>query len=124
MSHSCGAVRFPDGAIYYYDYNGTSDVCVPVLVPHVTDVKLRGMGWRECGCQEPQHEDVEIYSDYGGGFYWPGRACRKCLTITNGLTTDSAFEAGLEKGGVPPWLPDADGWPCRSYCGHKIHNEP
>jgi len=88
MSHASGAVRFNDGAILYFEYNGTSDVCIPPLWETQEEVIKH---WRAddprwgCVCDVGAWEEVEIMSTYGGGFYWRGRACRGCNTLVDGL---------------------------------------
>ena len=37
---------------------------------------------RDCSCPKAEPEEVVCYSDYGGGFTFPGDACRKCGTIS------------------------------------------
>jgi hypothetical protein len=89
MSHAGGTVTFKDGDILHFEYNGTSDICIPML--YTTEDELsdnwRNGQWRECSC-ENEHEDVIIYSSYGGGFDWHGKACRVCMCITEGLNPD------------------------------------
>jgi hypothetical protein len=83
MSDSYGVVRFKsDGKQMFYRYNGTSDICNPCLYDNSNDIWTHNE-WEECTCNHD--EPVEIYSDYGGGFYWQGRACRYCNAITEGL---------------------------------------
>ena len=80
MSRAYGVVRFQsDDKLLYYLYDGTSDICVPSLCDNIDDI-WKDNGWKKCNCN--QDEPVEIYSDYGGGFYWQGRACRHCMCIT------------------------------------------
>lgn len=81
MSHSIGAIRFSDGTIRYYEYNGTSDI---VLSCHYSTVGEVSEHWRNqpdkyciCGCEE----EVSIYSSYAGGFYFKGKACRQCCSV-------------------------------------------
>lgn len=31
MSHANGEVKFKDGSIKYFEYNGTSDICIPKI---------------------------------------------------------------------------------------------
>ena len=73
MSHATGALKFKDGTIRYYEYDGTSDV---VLSHHYKTIEEVSDNWREgewldcnCGKEEP----VSIYTTYGGGFYLEGR---------------------------------------------------
>ena len=73
MSDSWGAVKLNDGLIKYYLYHGSSDTCYTSLYDKVSEV---AGDYTECNCGKS--ESVEIYSDYGGGFYWKGRACRDC----------------------------------------------
>ena len=70
MSHAMGAVRFPDGLILYYEYDGTSDFVISCLHDSKGEVKAE---WRKhspriCTCPIDKMETVEIYADYGNGF--------------------------------------------------------
>ncbi len=56
MSHSLGAIKFDDGLIRYYEYNGTADV---VISRHYKSSEEVGDNWRnhiwqtcECGNEE------------------------------------------------------------------------
>ena len=82
MSDAYGVVKFPDGLLKYYRYDGTSDICNPSLYDNINDI-WKCHEWTVCNCGKD--EPVEIYSDYGGGFSWPGRACRNCRCITDKL---------------------------------------
>jgi hypothetical protein len=66
----------------------------------------RSGAWAECGCGRPA-VDVVIYSDYGFGFHWPGKACFDCLAITDGLLPYGDPVTGLDR---PTWGPH-DGRP-------------
>jgi hypothetical protein len=90
MSHADGAVKFPDGIIMYYEYNGTVDFVIPRLYTTKEEMEAN---WRSanhdyvfnnCTCGQ-MAEPVEILSMYGGGFWWNGKACRTCMTITEGF---------------------------------------
>lgn len=86
MSDARGAVRFSDGLVLFCLYHGTSDICSPALVfgrDEIWDDAPHRGSWersRACAHSEP----VTIYSDYGGGFSWAGKACRACKVITEG----------------------------------------
>ena len=106
MSHSAGAVRFEsDGAIMYFEYNGTCDFCISRLF------KTWGWVWRnwrkhknldcKCGKDEP----VTIFVTYGDGFFWPGRACRKCRAITENGEPFGMADLDLIIDGAPDWSP-------------------
>ena len=81
MSHSSGAVKFNDGEIWYYEYNGTVEFVIPHIYKNYKDMKehWRDHEYKKCECGNK--EKVEIYSDYGGGFYFPGYACRQCKSL-------------------------------------------
>jgi hypothetical protein len=101
MSHAIGAVRFGNGTIRWFDYNGTTDICEPHLVERPDEVRFREMPWRHCTCG--RDEPVEIANDYGNGTWWRGRACDPCRTITAGV---SWVEEGISaQDGYPPWWP-------------------
>ena len=109
MSHSYGAVYFKgDGKVYWYEYDGTADVVLPILHDTAQGVSENWRGdipkdkWEYCKCGKA--EDVEIYSDYGGGFSWPGRACRFCMKI-DGPRMPFDYEGDNKPytNGVPEW---------------------
>jgi hypothetical protein len=95
MSHAIGAVRFVgDGAVMFFEYDGTSNTCIPALWPSQDAVNQH---WRSddeaiysktCGCEPVAHwEPVEIMSTYADGKHWPGLACRSCMVLTtSGMT--------------------------------------
>ncbi len=120
MSKSWGAVKFPDDTICYCIYNGTIDLMYPGLLetsdllPFALQDYWADFSMATCTCLVPNHESIEILSDYGGGFYWPGTACRKCLVIAEGTSAyviksvgDKIIDPGPEwlKGGHPDWSP-------------------
>lgn len=83
MSHSSGMVRFSDGEIWHFEYNGTCDVCISHIYKTKEEVveNWRKSVWVDCKCGG--EEDVEVYSDYGGGFMIEGgKSCRKCCSLT------------------------------------------
>lgn len=112
MSNCNGAVRFNDGKVMFYEYNGISDTCCTALWNTLDEVSA---AWRtdstfkKCTCEND--EPVIIYSDYGYGFRWQGRACRKCAAITAEWQNDWDL---LDAGGVPAWarefFPDSWKW--------------
>lgn len=106
MSHAIGAVRFDDGAILFYEYNGTGDWVVPNLY---TTSEAVHEHWRDHpnvpACPH-DGEPVEILSTYGGGFRWLGRACRECMRITAGF--DAFDDEACRVDGYPDWTPFPD----------------
>ena len=87
MSHAFGKVHFVDGLVLHYEYDGTSDVTIPRLYTTANEVaanwrRVDDWVWNCCTCGKD--EPVKIYSSYGGGFSWDGRACRHCQCIVAG----------------------------------------
>jgi hypothetical protein len=95
MSRGTLFVKFPDGAVRYGIYNGTSDFAQPPLFDHPNDAwewwsayYKGGVGgginpslWFESlDDTEPVLEPVTIYTDYGGGMSWECRASRQALS--------------------------------------------
>lgn len=105
MSHATGAVQFIDGAVLFYEYNGTSDVVCTSLKRTLGEV---GRDWRspandaKCTCGNDS-EEVELMTFYAQGFHWGGRACRTCMAITKGIDPD---DMGYDNG-TPQWALDA-----------------
>lgn len=83
MSHSEGNVTFQDGEVFYFEYNGTCDIAVPKLYKTVEEMRNN---WRRgskdtCECEG---EEVKIYTTYGRGIEWMGKACKDHMCITAG----------------------------------------
>lgn len=86
MSHAYGAVRFPDGHVMFYEYNGTADVATPRLWETTDELEAHwreSYEWESCTCGGG--ESVLIYASYAAGSTWRGEACRACALITNGF---------------------------------------
>jgi len=94
-----GAVRFSDGLILYYEYNGTSDIACSSLKKTRGEVER---DWRSANnqatCSCGRSEPVELMSYYGGGFSWEGKACRYCMAITDGRVPEETYD------GIPDWI--------------------
>ncbi len=98
MSHASGAVRFvSDGAVLFYEYNGTADRCVPKLWRTLEEVWHKD-NWRSDdggeACQCGNSEPVILHTNYGNSFGWPGTACRECMRIASGF---EPFDEGTER---------------------------
>ena len=89
MSHCHGTVTFKDGEVLHFEYNGTSDICIPALYYNTGEVldNWRNHDNRKCTCGE-ESEEVVIFVDYALGYDWHGKACRSCMCITEGLDPD------------------------------------
>lgn len=120
MSHAIGAVRFSDGKIMFYEFNGTADIAEENLYATAKQLSnhWRNHGKRECKCEKS--EAVRIMDTYGSGKHWNGAACRKCKVITDGffpygITRELWESTGREieeeeqkldlKSGQPEWSP-------------------
>jgi hypothetical protein len=85
MSHSSGKVTFKDGLVLHFEYNGTSDICIPKLYETFEEMSENWRTYPKAECNCGNDEEVIIYASYGGGIEWEGRACRKCMCITQNL---------------------------------------
>lgn len=95
MSHSSGTVTFiSDDKKYWFEYNGTSDICIPMIYKTQEEMEenWRSGKWRTCYCGNESEEVVIEDSHYGEGFSWKGKACRKCMCITEGLNYNDVEE--------------------------------
>lgn len=109
MSHGWGAVRFSDGVILFYEYDGTAGIVMPTLYRSYQELQdnWRKGGWPRCACK--RFESVEVYSDYGS--YWSGWACRHCLVIVHPLDADD-----IEIEDAPEWVI----WLTSELSGHRV----
>lgn len=120
MSASFVLVKFKrTGNIYYGCYEGTSDVTIPYLcTPEECYIEneqcyrpisyCRHLGdindW-EFHDSVSDLDQVEIYSDYGGGFYWHGKGSESIKMIKENLMPwDNCYED--VQNGIPKWARD------------------
>lgn len=116
MSRASLAVLFPDGTVKAGIYEGTSDIVVPWLWDDIDQAWEKGYprGGRQTRKwdERPVGEvyDVVIYSDYGRGRWWEGRATKEL--VVDGLDPYCQATGGddwLETTpGRPEWV-DASG---------------
>jgi hypothetical protein len=109
VSRATLAVRFPDGTIKFGLYNGTGDTVVPALVDSIDEA----WGWvydafkanDAAAYPEPEGpvEDVEVYSAYGRGYWWRGRAAWNAVVSP----TDWDGINEVEIAGRPSWYAEA-----------------
>lgn len=106
------------GNVGYGEYNGTSDT-VPSEFVVDYESEMQGqrpyfLGWNECICSDKFHQGVILFSRFGGGFFWPSKACMKCKCIT-GVTSPYESENGYTplSGDEKKFWKDfhAEGWP-------------
>jgi len=131
MSRAFGLVRFPNGKVLIGCYQGSSDNMHPDLATAEELVKtgtsLFDLGW-DTGGKTPDDdlEDVDIYSDYGWGTHWRGKASYANRVLVEGLSYgyEDHYENGRfshttnveHKVGQPTWVSDfLDGDEWRQY---------
>lgn len=98
MSRASASVHFPDGTIRHCLYHGTVDC----LWPRLFDTSREAWdAYGTDGGERPRAaagEPVEIYSDYGDGFWWRGTATRDYVTSELDVTEiEELFD------GTPDW---------------------
>ena len=106
MSHVSGAIKFKDETVMFYEYDGTSDICISHLYKTMKEVvgNWRKSAWLKCICGS--EEDVEIYSSYGYGKLFKGKACKKCLSLTHEIDFETIWRGKTEKD-IPNWVRQA-----------------
>ncbi len=106
MSHALGALKFKDGTIKYYEYDGTSDVVLSHFydTPEEVSDNWRKGTWINCGCGN--EESVMIFSSYGAGYYIEGKACKNCKSVTS---NDVDFDM-IESDNTDHWAKEIDGF--------------
>jgi hypothetical protein len=98
MSHAQGEVIKAGRVVAYYEYEGCADFCFTKLYKSVEDLNAN---WRtnqfsQCTCG--QAETVLVYSSYGGGGWWAGKACLKCMALVEGVCHETEEFEYLGKG--------------------------
>lgn len=131
MSRASAYVVKLDGEfIGHCVYSGTSDVLGPNIAEsseaawEYDDNRASRIDGRNAwdALSECDHEPEQgyVYSDYGGGFYWPASFCRQCMVVIGPLSPyvqdygysyptpeqqardDAWHAAGWPKDGEPP----------------------
>lgn len=119
MSASFGLVRFKKtGNIYYGCYEGTSDLMLPFIctpeecydekidcycaITHCRNIEGRYATWLFPD-DVADLDDIEIYSDYGGGFYWNGTGSESIKMIKDYLDPWEQCYKNM-KHGQPKWV--------------------
>lgn len=116
MSRAIALVKFLNsGNIYATVYEGTSDILVPFLftydeykntsIYNEVDKIIYTLPWKMD--DNTPLEPVEIYSDYGGGFYWQGMGSEALKKVGGplepfGYDFDNDFVQSID--GQPDWV--------------------
>lgn len=79
MSHANATFVFADRPSLFGEYDGTSDVMLPLMFGTRDEVRehWRKQEWRDCCCGGEPVKCI-AHTDYGGGYWWHGTACLKC----------------------------------------------
>lgn len=116
MSAAYGMVKFKrTGNIYMCCYEGTSDIMIPFIFKPEECLYLgcynaisygRQLGdendWEEPNVNDI--DDIEIYSDYGGGFYWQGKGSESAKYIISEINFgENVYDY---TNGKPKWVTD------------------
>ena len=112
MSHSEARIRCADGAIYFAEYNGTTDVIIPSF--YSTEAELsehwRKSGWVACSDPSHTHEAAEYAGSYADGFHGPVEVCRSCMCVTDVGAFENRWDddPGPWASGYPDWWPEGE----------------
>lgn len=102
MSHAWGEVIVNGQSVGFYEYDGTADVPLTALRNSLEEVSehWRGDNFRDCTCGQPA-TPAQIFSDYGGGFWWHGTVCLTCRCLCRPYVLDDVetFDGHPLKGG-------------------------
>ena len=111
MSRAIAFIRFnKTGNIYYGCYDGTVDLMYSSFTEYQDNFDI--FDWCSEHCYDYQkidknlikdEDDIEIYSDYGGGFYWDGKGSEKYKIITEGFDPWSDY-SNSPIDGQPEWV--------------------
>ena len=114
MSRVFGLCRFRStGNIYWCVYDGTSDLMYPWLGKskditdddghiNVFNILKEDRPWEPVE-QPTDIDEVDLYSDYGGGFYWHGTGSESNKLILSNLTPfDECYDYITD--GFPDWV--------------------
>ena len=117
MSRAGGVVRFPDGTLKYWMYDGTCDVIWPRLFPTnreawdaYKNTRHNDFDWEETfyppeGYEPGEVFTVDIYEDYGGGASWVGTASHDYILAP----TYDRFDLQYDHGNIETsWTLDTD----------------
>ena len=121
MSRSYAMIKFKKtGNIYMGRYCGTSDILTPYIctteecydekvdcycsISYCENLSLKHKTW-VFPDDVTDLDEVEIYSDYGGGFYWPGTGSESIKMIKDYLDPfEECYKDMVD--GQPQWVID------------------
>jgi hypothetical protein len=97
VSHATGQVIVDGKIARWFEYNGTADVVLPKLFKSNAELSEN---WRIEQTVIPcpgacTLQDCLLYTDYGGGYHWPGVVCLNCDRVVEWFTP---YDAGIING--------------------------
>lgn len=95
MANAVGRVYVQYAVRAYFEYDGCNDFCLSPLYQTQSELMKNWRSGRKVRCVCGKLPiDVTLHNDYGGGRYWPGKACLACMAIVDGFEepTDSTGE--------------------------------
>lgn len=115
MSAAFALIKFKrTGNIYYGCYEGTSDTMIPFIctpeecydekldcycaISYCRNLARQGKAWPFPEAAK-DIDEVEIYSDYGGGFYWTVRGSESARVVES----LDPYDIENERKGIPDW---------------------
>lgn len=116
MSAAYGLVKFKKtGNVYMCCYNGTADIMIPFIFRPEECIDEEGRylaiyygkklaennSWEVPDVSDV--DDIEIYSDYGYGFYWQGKGSESSKFIISGSSFEECDNYSY---GKPKWVDD------------------
>lgn len=119
MSAAYGMVKFKStGNIYMCCYEGTSDIMIPFIFKPNECIDEEGCyraisyGRKLCDGYKRSWEfpvvddldECEIYSDYGGGFYWNGTGSESAMMLKEPINFGEDVPYGKYTNGKPEWV--------------------
>lgn len=108
MSSAGGKVRFNDGMVMYFRYDGTCDICQSQLFETEEE---RNTKWRkedDFVAGNYKWESVIIANNYAYGYYWEGKATKEGWIHPDSLIPydyqDDGTVLNKETEGLPDWF--------------------
>lgn len=79
MSHANATFVFADRPSLFGEYDGTSDVMLPLMFDTRDQAAdhWRNQEWKDCACGRESVNCI-AHTDYGLGFWWHAKACLTC----------------------------------------------
>lgn len=92
MSHADGLAILPNGDEYWFEYDGTMDICCTRLYKEYEELHAnwRKDNRRDCSCSEKERVSIPVVlsTSYGAfnrhsgwQFLWLSEICKKCMCI-------------------------------------------